>query len=146
MFKKILLASDGSDGALKAAKAAAELANKFGASLTVLHVYSLPVSLTTYTGLGGSEICAEEIARCTNDVQEAVEERTATPLNKANIPFEFRHEIGHPAETIIQVASSEHFDLVVLGSRGLSEIGSFLLGSVSDKVSHHAHCPVLLVK
>ena len=52
---------------------------------------------------------------------------------------------GHPAETICRIAEEDGHDLIVMGSRGLSGIGSFFLGSVSDKVSHHTPCPVLIV-
>ena len=53
---------------------------------------------------------------------------------------------GVPAEEIVKTARDEGVDLIVMGSRGLTEVRAFLLGSVSDKVSHHAKCPTLIVK
>jgi nucleotide-binding universal stress UspA family protein len=47
---------------------------------------------------------------------------------------------GHPAEVVCRLAEEGGYNLVVMGSGGLSEVGAFFLGSVSDKVSHHAHC------
>ncbi len=52
---------------------------------------------------------------------------------------------GHPAETICRIAEDEKHDLIIMGRRGLSGVSSFFLGSVSDKVTHHAVCPVLVV-
>ena len=54
--------------------------------------------------------------------------------------------IGHPAEEIARIANEEGFDLLVVGSRGLSTVKAFLLGSVSEKLSRLAKCPVLIVK
>jgi nucleotide-binding universal stress UspA family protein len=53
---------------------------------------------------------------------------------------------GDPAEVIIQVANEQQADLIVVGSRGLTGIQRFLLGSVSSKVSHHAPCSVMIVR
>jgi nucleotide-binding universal stress UspA family protein len=55
-------------------------------------------------------------------------------------------EEGHPAGIILEVAKKGSYDLIILGSRGLSRVAGFLLGSVSDAVAHHAHCPVLIVR
>ncbi len=62
------------------------------------------------------------------------------------IPVETRLKQGVPAEELLRAAVDEKVDLIVLGSRGLSQVRAFFLGSVSDKVSHHARCPVLIVK
>jgi|YelNatPaOPRAMG01_1025707.scaffolds.fasta_scaffold03939_9 nucleotide-binding universal stress UspA family protein len=146
MFAKILLASDGSKCALKAAKFAAELAIQNSSKLIVLHVFTIPVSLAAFSAYGGGEVDQVEFERYTSDVQDAVSRRTAEALEPYSLDYETRQEVGHPAETIIRVANEENCDLIVLGSRGLSEIRSFLMGSVCDRVSHHAHCPVLIVK
>ena len=66
-------------------------------------------------------------------------------LQAAGVPYAFRLETGHPAEVIVRLAETDGFDLVVLGSRGLGGVKEFLLGSVSNRVSHHARCPVLIV-
>ncbi|MCC6728614.1 MAG: universal stress protein [Chthonomonadales bacterium] len=146
MYSKILLASDGSETALRAAATAAELARRFDASLTVLHVFAIPLTPVSLAATPGAEVDPLLLERMAGEVQDAVARRTGRVLEEAGVPYATRQEIGHPAETIVRVAQQEGFDLVVLGSRGLSEIRSFLLGSVSDKVSHHAPCPVLIVK
>jgi nucleotide-binding universal stress UspA family protein len=53
---------------------------------------------------------------------------------------------GIPPEEIIKKAQTDSYDLIVIGSRGRTAATSFLLGSVSDRVSHHARCPVLIIK
>ncbi len=55
-------------------------------------------------------------------------------------------KFGNPAETIIEVAEKENYDVIVVGSKGLSKVKRFFLGSVSDDVSHHARGSVLIVK
>jgi len=53
---------------------------------------------------------------------------------------------GHAVEQIVKVCRENKFDLIVMGARGLSRIKEMLLGSVSDGVTRHAYCPVLVVK
>jgi nucleotide-binding universal stress UspA family protein len=145
MFSKILLASDGSDCAMKAAQAAAVLAKQFQASLTVIYVYTIPVMPSPMIALPGG-IDSAVFSQYADEVQDAVARRTGRVLEEAGVEYTLRHEVGHPAEVIVRVAEAEGYDLIVLGSRGLSEIKSFFMGSVSDRVCHHAHCPVLIVK
>lgn len=146
MFQHILLASDGSDNALQAAETAAEIAKRFHARLTMLTVFDPPIMAPPF--LGGPEpiIDAEILTRQADEIQDAVEKRTGDALRKHGITFESRREVGHPVDHIINLAEKEKFDLIVMGSRGLGGWQSFLLGSVSDRVLHHAHCPVLIVR
>ncbi len=62
------------------------------------------------------------------------------------VPYQSRQKVGQPASEIVRVAEEEGCDLIVLGSRGLSGVQAFLLGTASDCVAHHARCPVLVVK
>jgi nucleotide-binding universal stress UspA family protein len=146
MFQHILLASDGSDHALQATEAAAEIARKFGARVTLLTVFNPPIMSPPF--LGGPEplIDAEILVQQAEEVQEAVERRTGEVLEKHTVPYECLREVGHPVDHIVSVAEREKVDLIVMGSRGLGGLQSFLLGSVSDRVLHHAHCPVLIVR
>lgn len=146
MFTKILLASDGSEYALRAAQAAAELAKALGASVTLLHVFTMPAVQMTVPGAPGVDMDPGAFSTYVEQVQDAVAKRTGRVLDEAGVQYNTLLEAGHPAEVIIRIAEDDGYDLIVMGSRGLSAIQSFLLGSVSDKVSHHAHCPVLIVK
>jgi nucleotide-binding universal stress UspA family protein len=153
MFTHILLASDGSDHALQAARVAAEIVQKFESRLTLLSVFSPPVLAAPMAGspemLAPAETLTQEtevIARYAEEVQDAVERRTGQVLDEAGVPYLRRRETGHPVDMIVSVSAREKVDLIVMGSRGLGGLESFLLGSVSDRVLHHAHCPVLIVK
>jgi nucleotide-binding universal stress UspA family protein len=143
MFNRILLASDGSDNALRAAMAAGDLAKKYGAEVTMVNVFTPPTDLVA---IAGAPIVTVDVGELMESTQNAVARRTGKILDETGVKYEIRYEIGHPAESIIRVAEEEKAELIVLGSRGLSAIKSFFLGSVSDRVIHHAHCPVLIVK
>lgn len=70
----------------------------------------------------------------------------ATQSMKSSVKFETILKFGSPANTIISLAKNENFNLIVVGSRGLSGLNEFILGSVSNKVSHAATIPVMIVK
>jgi nucleotide-binding universal stress UspA family protein len=146
MFHKIMLASDGSDGALQAARVAADIAKKFGAELTLFNVFTLPMPVMPMVGFPGVDVDPATVAEYTEKVQDSVSRRTGKVLDEAGVKYEVRREIGHAAGEITRVAHLEHFDLIVIGCRGMSSFQALLLGSVSDRVARHAHCPVLVVK
>jgi len=80
---------------------------------------------------------------------EASDPKVLQPTDQNTDPtikFETLLKFGSPAKSIITLAKDEHFDLIVVGSQGLSGFSEFLLGSVSNKISHDATVPVLIVK
>jgi len=144
MFTRILVAVDGSPFAEKALKCAVDLAKKLGAKLIILHVVLRQFYAVTPSEAG--------VLATTVFVKE-LEAEGKEIMNKADAyakgqgaDYECRLLQGVPAEEIVKTALSENVDLIVVGSRGLTEVRGFLLGSVSDKVSHHAKCPTLIVK
>jgi nucleotide-binding universal stress UspA family protein len=145
MFQKIMVCSDGSESAVKAAAAAGELARTAGSDLVLVHVFEVPLPpslMPTESGYASLDFSPPPA-----DVQEAIVRRTAERLKSAGIPFKDRREVAESAEqAILDAADEEEADLIVLGSRGLGAVQSFLLGSVSDRVAHHAKCAVLIVK
>ncbi len=147
MFEKILLATDGSDTALKAARAAGSLAVRTGGVITILFVME-PFNEMAYISLPGYElgIDPEKVERFQRESANAVLERTAEVVRETGATYVSRYEIGSPVATIVSVAEAEGFDVIVLGSRGRGPIASFLLGSVCDRVMHRAHCPVWVIK
>ena len=142
MFTSILLASDGSECALKAAAVAASLAGKFAARVTIINVFEPYQSVAPY----GEVVFAGMDESYIAEAQAQAISLAGRCLDEVNVPYRCRPLIGYPAAEIVRVAEEEGCDLIVLGSRGLSGFKSFLLGSVSDRVTHHAHCPVLIVK
>jgi nucleotide-binding universal stress UspA family protein len=147
MFHTILLCSDGSEQSLHAARAAAEIAQKFESQVILLHVYDPAVVPVPFVGLPESVMIAEGNMSCyVQELQANVERITGAILEGAQQRYKCLREIGHPVDRIVAVAKDTQADLIILGSRGLGGWSSYLLGSVSDGVLHHAHCPVLVVR
>lgn len=137
MFERIMVAVDGSPKSEKTLAVAADLARRYGSTVTVVHVREYE----RYEGSDvdmGPPIPAEQL----------VDAALAT-LRDGGV--EARGEIrrvgsGSTPEKIIEVARESDADLIVMGSRGMTELKSLLLGGVATKVVHHATCPVLLVR
>ena len=142
MFSHILLASDGSECALKAAETAATVAATFASRLTVLNVFKPAPYIGAFEAPTELGLEPKYIA----EIQDDAIRSTGRILKDHSVPFDCKTEIGDPSDEIIRTAEEQHCDLIIMGSRGLSGIKSLVLGSVSDQVTHHAHCPVLIVK
>ena len=146
MFSKILLCSDGSDHALQAARVACEIATRFHSGLTLLSVFN-PASVLGAFAMAPEAAPSEEIVRAIGeDLHAGIQKSTGSLPDAAKVAYRFQRETGHPVEAIIAAAAAVNADLIVLGSRGLSEWKALLMGSVSDGVLHHAACPVLIVR
>jgi nucleotide-binding universal stress UspA family protein len=139
VFKKILVAVDGSTYAEHAVEYSAMLANKFGSEVVIIHAVVNP--MYTYEGIMLSPPL-EQLEKAGREVLD----RSKALAEKSSVQVKTRLVVGHPAEEIAKVANEEGFDLLVVGSRGLSTVRAFLLGSVSEKLSRLAKCPVLIVK
>ena len=129
-LSKILVAVDGSESAEKALEYAVQLAKKHKAKVTLLNV-------------GESKLFGFK-PKVVREVGERVLSDAATKVKGLEVNTQL--EFGNPAETIIEVAEKGNYDLIVVGSRGLSSVKRFFLGSVSDDVSHHAKRSVLIVR
>ncbi len=138
-FNQILLGTDGSGSALEATTLAIGLGNILHARLTILNVCKplAPVRKDAQKQLGG---------RSQRRIIDFFAQSAETVLKTAEVPPDIRQEEGAPAEAIVRIAESEKFDLIVVGSRGMGGFSSMLLGSVSDQVARHAHCPVLVAR
>jgi len=142
MYRKILLATDGSECSMKAARYAIETAAQNQAellALTVTETYplkNLPVEELTrkVTELFRKE--SEEVLQKVEDLAVSLD----TPVKIRKIMLD-----GSPAENILKVADEENVDLIVVGASGKHALERFLLGSVSEKVVRHSRAPVLVV-
>jgi nucleotide-binding universal stress UspA family protein len=146
MFRKILACSDGSENAIQAARVAAFIAREFHACTLLLIVFNPSTVIYANGDAPITPIDSALLNRYIEEIQNGIAERTGEVFRAAGVDYETRREAGHPVDVIVDVAEREKVDLIVLGSRGLSGWKSFLLGSVSDGVLHHAHCPVLIVR
>jgi nucleotide-binding universal stress UspA family protein len=139
LFRRILVPIDGSEGAAHALECALSLAERLGGELTALAVEG---RLPAYAGSVGE---VEEVKRekdaffstVLDDAQARADEH-AVALKTELVP-------GHAAEVITHYAKAHDHDLIVIGYRG-HFLGDFLLGSTADRVAHHAHCPVMVVR
>lgn len=141
MYSRILVAVDGSEHSLKAARAAAELARQLHA--TELRVVVAFDPLPSF--LGEPNLQAAINARL-DEAQQVMEKalQAIGPMPEGVVRTEILE--GPAAEAILQVAETHQSDLIVMGSRGLGRFAGLLLGSQSQKVVQHASCPVLIVR
>ena len=137
MYAKILVGTDGSETAENAVRHAARLARMAGAELLLLHVaptvpgapaLGLPIPDPEAIRSGGREILERAEAAAGDDV------KVRTLMLQ-----------GDPAEALLDTAEEEGVDLIVVGNRGMLGAKRFFLGSVPDRVAHHASCSVLIV-
>jgi nucleotide-binding universal stress UspA family protein len=137
-ISRILLATDLSVASDGASTQAFDLARDLGADLLVLSVID-PTS-GRIAGRPGQRIDQLRAGR------EQAAQGLVTQGREAGIRVSFLIWEGSPGEAIVDVATSEAVDLVVVGSHGRGSIGRLLIGSVSDHVVRHASCPVLVVR
>ena len=146
MFGSILVGTDGSDTAKSAVRDAIDLARQLGARLHVVSAYE-PVSVQR---LGDESVEAPKdvqwMVSPREDVLAMLDEAAAEARNAGGAVVETFARQGDAADAIIDVAEEQQSDLIVVGNRGMTGAKRFLLGSVPNKVSHHAPCSVLIVR
>lgn len=139
MYKKILVAVDGSDISFRALTNAEALAKGMKGELLVLHVTDASPKATQHRTLGITTRLEEK------DDSELVYE-IKKQLMESPVPFKVKEVSGHAATAIVSAAEEYDCDTIVMGSRGLGNITKLLIGSVSTEVINHAHIPVVIVK
>jgi nucleotide-binding universal stress UspA family protein len=138
-FERILVAIDGSQGAQKALEKAVELATATGAKLTALAVEG---RLPAYAATVGE---VEEVKKEKDAFFGELARGAQAFARSEGIDLSVDVQAGHAADLIVRYAKTHDFDLVVVGHKG-HFLEDYLLGSTADRVAHHAHCPVLIVK
>jgi nucleotide-binding universal stress UspA family protein len=140
MYRTILAGFDGSEGAKIALKEAAEFGKLLGAKVTALWVqHALPHYPETVGEIEEEKHAASAfLSKITRDVA-AIEK-------EVKYPIACKHEVGHPASTLLKFAEIGKYDLIVLGHSGHSRLWGRVLGHTADRVSEHADCNVLIVR
>ena len=145
MFRSIVVGTDGSDTATQAVRQAVGLARAVGARLELVSAYE-PVP---------EQCLAEERRNAPADMQWAISPRedvdatleaAASIAREEGVEVEMSPRQGDPADAILDVAEEHDADLIVVGNKGMTGAKRFLLGSVPNKVSHHAPCSVLIIR
>ena len=145
MFGSIVVGTDGSETAEEAVRQAVDLAKAVGAKVQLVSAYE-PVS---------NQRIREEKQQAPDDVQWSINPREdvdATLNDAAEVAAEAGVDVerfarqGDPADAILDVAEETKADLIIVGNKGMTGARRFLLGSVPNKVSHHAPCSVLIIR
>lgn len=139
MFKKMLLATDGSPDAKKALEYARDLAVRDDAQVIVVYAFE---PLPPFVDRSGRD----ELVRSHTMEGEQVANEAAQELQKAGVEVIVEIREGPAADAILRVAEARQPDLIVMGSRGRGHLASLLLGNVSHRVLAHAQVPVLIVR
>ena len=143
MYKRILIATDGSDKSMKAAQEGMELAKGLGAQVIALNVVNEVVIASAVRQLGADR--KEVEAKLETAGGKAVDDLKAMGA-KIGVNVDTIVRIGAPANTVIDTAGAEKADLIVMGSHGESGASKLLIGSVVQKVLYWATIPVLVVR
>jgi nucleotide-binding universal stress UspA family protein len=145
MFKSIVVGTDGSETATQAVRQAVDLARAVGAKLELVSAYE-PVP---------EQRLREERRQAPEDLQwvinpredvDATLEAAAAVAREAKVTVDVYPRQGDPADAILDVAEEREADLIIVGNKGMTGAKRFLLGSVPNKVSHHAPCSVLIIR
>jgi nucleotide-binding universal stress UspA family protein len=139
-MKRILVAIDGSEPSLKAARMAADIAMRFGAKLSLVNVVAKLLLPPDVYGLTIAEVEKEHRAYA-----ERLLEKAVAALEEPGVEVSTAVLVGSPAEAIAEEAAAVDADLVVVGSRGHGAVTRMFLGSTSDRLVHISARPVLVV-
>lgn len=150
----ILVPTDGSEGALKAAGFAADLARALGARISVLGVLNEDLVMPYAWGPGDQPGATPYGNKTVEEIRSMLEQRNRENALRETVDAlgEQRDKPasvvvwGHPADEICEFARGHDVDLIVIGSHGRSGIKRVLLGSVSHAVANQASCPVTIVR
>ena len=153
-IKHILVPTDGSEGALKAASFAGDLARSLDARVSLLMVQSDDLVVASAWGASGFPAGPPQGTMSVEEVRNILEKRvrekelpdTVKALGKLNAVPELTTTWGQAAEEISRFATENNVDLIVIGSHGRSGIRKAILGSVSHAVANQAPCPVTIVR
>jgi len=150
VFKRILIATDGSKNGEKAAKAGIELAKLSGGKVIIVYVADIGKYMPSagiISPFGG--VSPDAIDNVVASIREAGEKATlqVDELARASgVTSERLIVEGNPASEILRIAEDDRIDMIVMGSIGKTGLEKFLMGSVAEKVVHNSKLPVLVVR
>jgi universal stress protein A len=146
-IRTILVPVDFSEASRAALSYARDLAQALGARLDLLHVWEIPPYIPPEAMVGVPGQTAQTLSRTAQAHAEQQMQVLATEARAAGALIDqTKLESGDPARTIVEVADSGGYDLIVIGTHGRTGLGHLLMGSVAEKVVRRASCPVLSVR
>ena len=145
MFSSIVVGTDGSDTAGTAVRAATELAKQVGASISLVSAYEPVPNQRLREERRDVPKDLEWMVNPREDVEATLKE-AAEGVEAAGVKVETYSRESDAADAILDVAEETNAELIVVGNKGMTGTKRFLLGSVPNKVSHHAPCSVLIIR
>jgi nucleotide-binding universal stress UspA family protein len=145
LFERIVVGTDGSDTAAEAVRQATELARATGAKLDIVSAYE-PVSARQLREEGGEIPGDVAYAVGPKEDVNVVLEGASKSAGEAGVEVATHAREGDPADAILDLAEEVNADLIVVGNKGMTGARRFLLGSVPNKISHHAPCSVYIAR
>lgn len=146
-MKKFLLAADGSEGSLHAAKLLGEMVACMGeVQVIMLHVAHVPRAYYLTDEFGNTVTPEVPMDIMIRRSAEPILRKTMAALGLPEAQVVTEVQVGEPAEEIVELARLEGCHMIVMGSRGLGAVKGLLVGSVSNRVLHTAPCPVLVAR
>ncbi len=150
MLEKVLLPTDGSESAARAIAFAAKLFANTSCVITLLAVVEEPVYSAFWSdGLIAPEVLMPPPGELREELDRKAEEMLAEstkPLREVGLEVQPKIRFGNSAAEILEEAEEGGYEMILMGSHGRGALGGFLMGSVSNRVAHHAQCPVLIVR
>jgi nucleotide-binding universal stress UspA family protein len=145
VFGSIVVGTDGSETAKEAVRQATELAKAVGASLHLVSAYEPVGEGRLREERKDVPADLEWMVNPREDVDNTLKE-AGEQIKEAGVPVEIYARQGDPADAILDVAEEQTADLIVVGNKGMTGAKRFLLGSVPNKVSHHAPSSVMIIR
>ena len=149
MFTSIVVGTDGSPTAAEAVRKARDLARTCGARLHVVSAYKSAGALAALSAeaiaAGATPADAVRLSEEIGEMTRAMLDQLAKEVSESGVEVHTHAVPGEPAHVILDLADAEAADLIVVGNRGMGSARRFVLGSVPNKISHHAPCSVLVV-
>lgn len=139
MYASIIVALDGSEQSLLALKHARSIAECFGSKLVLVHAF--PHTSDLRDSIEYNNLVALRIKR-----GEEILATARKQLGRTSVEVDEELLEGPAPDAILSVAATRLSDLIVIGSRGMGALKGMVFGSVSTKISHYAHCPVMVVR
>jgi nucleotide-binding universal stress UspA family protein len=145
LFGSIVVGTDGSDTAREAVRQATELAKTVKAKVHLVSAYEPVATGRLPEEPQASPASPEWIVNPREDVDSTLRS-AAESMERSGVEVEAHPREGDPADAILDVAEEQGADLIVVGNKGMTGAKRFLLGSVPNKISHHAPCSVLIIR
>jgi len=145
MFGSIVVGTDGSDTAGEAVRQASELARTVGASIHLASAYEPVSNQRLREERRDTPGDLEWMVNAREDVEATLREASSS-LEDTGVSVDTYAREGDPADAILDIAEEKNADLIVIGNKGMTGAKRFLLGSVPNKISHHAPCSVMIIR